>query len=83
MRLIDADAMYERFVNKREGLDGIYDPTDLPDMLGDMPTVEAIPVEWLKQQIYDKPQSLWACMCRDVYTRWQKARRFDNASDRH
>ena len=50
MRLIDADAMYERFVKKREGLDGIYDAIDLPDMLGDMPTVEAIPIEWLKQK---------------------------------
>lgn len=51
MKLIDAEAMYERFVKKRDDLDGIYDATDLPDMLGDMPTIEAIPIEWIEEKI--------------------------------
>ena len=38
-RLIDASAMYDRFVADTHGLDGIYDATDLPDMLADMPTI--------------------------------------------
>ena len=70
MRIIDADAMYERFVKKREGLDGIYDATDLPDMLGDMPTVKAIPIDWLKQKYRENDPNtheedydyfLWEC----------------------
>lgn len=80
MRLIDADAMYERFVKKREGFDGIYDPTDLPDMLGDMPTVKAIPIEWLKQKYKENdPDSgnedfdryLWDSICY-VLTAWKE-----------
>lgn len=49
MRLIDADAMYKRYCVDAIGLDGIYDTTDLPDMLGEMPTIDAIPVEWLNK----------------------------------
>ena len=47
VRLIDADAMYEEFVRKSS----IYDATDLPDMLGNMPTIPAVPVEWLETAI--------------------------------
>ena len=43
-RLIDADEMYDRFCVKREGLDGIYDANDLPEMLAEMSTVDAVPV---------------------------------------
>lgn len=32
--------------------------------------VDAIQVEWLEQQFYDNPKSEWANKCRDVYTRW-------------
>ena len=49
MRLIDAGAMYKRYCVDKEGLDGIYDATDLPDMLASMPTIGAIPMDWLKQ----------------------------------
>lgn len=49
MRQIDADAMYQRFCVDRSGLDGIYDANDLPDMLAEMPTIAAIPVEWIQQ----------------------------------
>lgn len=41
MRMVDADAMYDEFVRKPS----IYDATDLPDMLGDMPTIDAILVK--------------------------------------
>ena len=35
-RLIDADAMLSKFVQNANGLDGIYDTTDLPEMLAQM-----------------------------------------------
>lgn len=49
MRPIDADAMYQRYCVEARGLDGIYDTTDLPEMLREMPTIPAIPVEWLRE----------------------------------
>ena len=42
----------------------------LPDFKPDI--VDAIPIEWLKKQFYDNPGSLWADMCRTVYTGWKK-----------
>ena len=49
-KLIDADAMYKRYCVDKKGLDGIYDATDLTDMLASMPTIDAIPVEWLRER---------------------------------
>lgn len=72
MRLIDANAMYKRYCVDKEGLDGIYDATDLPDMLADMPTIYAIPVEWLKGLMLsgdddvDKVEFAW------IMREWQK-----------
>jgi hypothetical protein len=46
MRLIDADAMEQRFcygVNA-EPLDWVYDTHDLPEILMEMPTIDAVPV---------------------------------------
>ena len=62
-RLIDADAMYERFVKIPQGLDGIYDTTDLPDMLGDMPTITAEPVIHAVWHYYtnDEGKARWRC----------------------
>lgn len=69
MRLIDADAMYERFVKNRQGLDGIYDATDLPDMLGEMPTVAADPIINAVWEYYtnDEGKARWRCShCRKI-----------------
>lgn len=49
-RLIDANAMYQRYCVEVRGLDGIYDATDLPDMLAEMPTINAIPIEWMEKR---------------------------------
>ncbi len=38
-RLIDADAMLSKYVQDVHGLDGIYDTTDLPEMLSYMPSI--------------------------------------------
>lgn len=38
-RLIDADAMLSKYVRDVHGLDGIYDTTDLPEMLSYMPSI--------------------------------------------
>ena len=35
------------------------------------PTIDAIPVEWLKKHVADNPRSLWASNCRCVLAGWQ------------
>lgn len=79
MRPIDADAMYKRYCVDKSGLDGIYDTTDLPDMLGEMPTIDAIPVEWLKAHIKpytgdvsDIGKSARNGTIKDLIRKWQK-----------
>ena len=42
-RLIDADAMLSKYVQDVHGLYGIYDTTDLPEMLSYMPSI--VPAE--------------------------------------
>ena len=64
MRLIDADAMVARFCDgvEVERLDFVYDPTDLPDMLAEMPTIDAVPVvrgEWIVQTGSYDPRETW------------------------
>ena len=63
MRLIDADDMYQRFVVDPKGLDGIYDTTDLPEMLAAMPTIEAEPVTNAVWHYYtnDEGKARWRC----------------------
>ena len=34
--------------------------------------IDAIPVDWLKQQIRMAPKSLWASFCRPILQAWQK-----------
>ncbi len=68
-KLIDADAMYKRYCVDKEGLDGIYDATDLPDMLASMPTIDAISVEWLRKWPKDLREGAYV---RDILTDWQK-----------
>ena len=41
--LIDADSMLRKYVTDVHGLDGIYDTTDLPEMLSYMPSI--VPAE--------------------------------------
>jgi hypothetical protein len=36
------------------------------------PTIDAIPVEWLKGQIAEAPDSLWASLIKSVMNQWQK-----------
>ena len=43
--------------------------------------VEAIPVEWIKQQFYDNPAEAWANKCRDVYTGWQRWQRLQEGQE--
>ena len=42
-RRIDADAMLSKYIKDVHGLDGIYDTTDLPEMLSYMPSI--VPAE--------------------------------------
>lgn len=45
------------------------------------PTVDAITVEWLKQQFYENPNSQWAEKCRDVFTGWQRWQRLQKEQE--
>ena len=49
MRLIDADEMSKRYTHY--GISHPYDAVDLDVMLAEMPTVEAIPLEWLTKRM--------------------------------
>lgn len=72
MRLIDADALKE---SVREKFRALPDRCEVNELVNAAPTVDAIPVEWLKQQFYENPNSQWAEKCRDVFTGWQKWQR--------
>ena len=85
MRLIDADALKEEITAGKEHVAKHQDPTislltyvidGFSALVDRNPTIDAIPVEWLKQQFYDNPKSQWAEKCRDVYTKWQKWQRW-------
>ena len=72
-KLIDANAMYKRYCVDKEGLDVIYDATDLPDMLASMPPIDAIPVEWLRKVRNDERLTLDDVETIDMLlTWWQK-----------
>ena len=45
--------------------------------------IDAIPVEWMKQQFYDNPKSPWANACRDVYTKWLRWLRWQKEQGVH
>lgn len=36
------------------------------------PTIGAIPVEWLEEQIAEAPDSLWASLVKSVMDQWKK-----------
>lgn len=48
MRLIDADELLEQYTSEDMAIGGI-------DIIKTAPTVEAIPIEWLKQFVYTIP----------------------------
>ena len=77
MRLIDADALKEKKVYSHERHEKIVPVAEIDWM----PTVDAIPAEWLKQQFYDSPNSQWAEKCRDVFTGWQKWQRLQKEQE--
>lgn len=54
---------------------------DAMNIVNDLPAIDAIPVEWLKQQFYDNPNSQWAEKCRDVFTGWQKWQRLQKEQE--
>ncbi len=49
MRTIDADALKDRAEIIPLTFDGGIDINDFEKMLGEMPTVDAIPVEWINK----------------------------------
>ena len=84
MRLINADARVTI-----QSFDQEYDHTEMSvEQALDFATdegcpqvVDAITVEWLKQQFYDNPNSQWAEKCRDVFTGWQKWQRLQKEQE--
>lgn len=77
MRPIDADALKEKKVYSHERHEKIVPVAEIDWS----PTIDVIPVEWLKQQFYDNPNSQWAEKCRDVYTKWHKWQRWQNEQE--
>ena len=77
-RIIDADRLYDQVEAQYRQSSGEEHKAEksLLDAICDLPTIDAIPVEWLEQQFYDNPKSQWAEKCRDVYTKWQKWQRW-------
>ena len=51
MRLIDADKLKDWLYNMPYYNDSINDRTYIRDHIDQMPTVQAIPLKWLKEQI--------------------------------
>jgi len=80
MRLIDADALKENMFHYAAP-EMMWDRGDIEHKINEMPTIDAIPVEWLKQQFYDNPNSQWAEKCRDVFTGWQKWQRMQKEQE--
>ena len=90
MRLIDADALRAKIAECKakqcstnmEYVIGYFSAmSTVEGMIADALTIEAIPVEWLKQQFYDNPSSQWAEKCRDVFTGWQKWQRLQKEQE--
>ncbi len=91
MRLIDADALREEVefhptsvsvcMTVAEAKGQTYFKNRCLKDIDNAPTIDAIPVEWLKQQFYDNPKSQWAEKCRDVYTKWQKWQRWQKEQE--
>lgn len=69
MRQIDADALKDNMFGYAPP-EMTWDRSDIEHKIDEMPTIDAIPVEWLEQQFYDNPRSEWANKCRDVYMKW-------------
>lgn len=78
MRPIDANALKE---SVRKKFMALPDRCEVNELVNAAPTVDAIPVEWLKQQFYDNPASQWAEKCRDVFTGWQKWQRLQKEQE--
>ena len=65
-RLIDADALPIVAQGKNHHRKYVF--ADITDA----PTIDAIPVEWLRQQYHDNPTSALGNKCRFVYMEWQE-----------
>lgn len=80
MRLIDADKLKKAFVGNRYGTKAIE------YVINDMPTVEAIPIEWIKEFVNERatndgPDGWWHFWGEDVLlmiAQWEK----ENGTDR-
>lgn len=78
MKLIDADARVtvQSFdaMNEEYNQDEmtVEQALDFATDEGYPPTISAIPVEWLKEQIAEAPDSLWASLIKSVMNQWKK-----------
>jgi len=73
-RLIDTDDLkFPNIAIFDMKLHGVYVPmVRLLDVQELIPTVDAIPVEWLQKQVKEYPKSLWGNMCMYVLEGWRK-----------
>ena len=76
--------MASDLISREAAIDAVYYKPSYKmaiEVLKEVPTVDAIPVEWLKQQFYANPNSQWAEKCRDVFTGWQKWQRLQKEQE--
>lgn len=68
MRLIDADALLKNMLNYAAP-EMVWDRGDIEHKINEMPTVDAIPVEWLRKWPKDLREGAYI---RDILRDWQK-----------
>jgi hypothetical protein len=71
VRLGDLDALKDNMFNYAAP-EMMWDRGDIEHKIDEQPTISAIPVEWLKEQISEAPDSLWASLIKSVMNQWKK-----------
>lgn len=75
MRLIDADALKENMFHYAAP-EMVWDRGDIEHKINETPTIDAIPVEWLRSQLKNNPndiESAYDDICiNELIDRWQK-----------
>lgn len=73
--LIPRAAAIDAALDGADDWDGGYSPERercIREHMAKVPAVDAIPMEWLKEQIAEVQDSLWASLIKSVMNQWQK-----------
>lgn len=79
MKLVDLDqTIFSHVVDETHGSVTVEMQMTVGEFFGkfckgfEPKTIDAIPVEWMKEQIAEAPDSLWASLIKSVMNQWQK-----------